>query len=59
MKQLDKVWERFYRGDTSRQRSEGSTGLGLAISKNILELTWYAVWCNQYFRWGPILFLLK
>ncbi|WHY77284.1 ATP-binding protein [Neobacillus sp. WH10] len=36
--QLDKVWERFYRGDTSRQRSEGSTGLGLAISKNILEL---------------------
>ncbi|PET68740.1 two-component sensor histidine kinase [Bacillus sp. AFS001701] len=36
--QLDKVWERFYRGDTSRQRSEGSTGLGLAISKNILDL---------------------
>ena len=36
--QLDKVWDRFYRGDTSRQRSEGSTGLGLAITKNILEL---------------------
>ncbi|WP_342541983.1 ATP-binding protein [Paenisporosarcina sp. FSL H8-0542] len=36
--QLEKVWERFYRGDTSRQRSEGSTGLGLAISKNILNL---------------------
>ncbi|MEH7501582.1 ATP-binding protein [Neobacillus drentensis] len=36
--QLDKVWERFYRGDTSRQRTEGSTGLGLAISKNILDL---------------------
>ena len=36
--QLDKVWERFYRGDTSRHRSEGSTGLGLAISKNILDL---------------------
>ncbi|MEK4486395.1 ATP-binding protein [Psychrobacillus sp. FSL H8-0484] len=36
--QLEKVWERFYRGDTSRQRSEGSTGLGLAISKNILDL---------------------
>ncbi|WP_430510317.1 sensor histidine kinase [Gottfriedia solisilvae] len=36
--QLDKVWDRFYRGDTSRHRSEGSTGLGLAISKNILEL---------------------
>ncbi|KQL36256.1 histidine kinase [Bacillus sp. FJAT-25509] len=36
--QLEKVWERFYRGDRSRQRLEGSTGLGLAISKNILDL---------------------
>lgn len=36
--QLDKIWNRFYRRDSSRMRSEGGTGMGLAISRNILEL---------------------
>ncbi|MFE6139408.1 ATP-binding protein [Bacillus sp. NPDC057893] len=35
---LKKIWDRFYRGNTYRQRTKGGTGLGLAISKNILEL---------------------
>ncbi|MFE1626421.1 sensor histidine kinase [Brevibacillus reuszeri] len=36
--QLEKIWDRFYRGEPSRQRSSGGTGLGLAIAKKILEL---------------------
>jgi two-component system, OmpR family, heavy metal sensor histidine kinase CusS len=35
---LDKVFERFYRGDPSRSNSGTSTGLGLAIVKTIMEL---------------------
>ncbi|WP_248924204.1 sensor histidine kinase [Paenibacillus hamazuiensis] len=36
--QMEKIWDRFYRGERSRHRSTGGTGLGLAICKQILEL---------------------
>lgn len=35
---IDKVWNRFYCVDPSRNKSEGGTGLGLAIVRNIIEL---------------------
>ncbi len=34
---LSKVWDRFYKADTSHNRDQEGTGLGLAITKSILE----------------------
>ena len=34
----NKVFERFYRGDSSRSRESGGSGLGLSIAKSIADI---------------------
>lgn len=46
-----KVWERFYRGDRSRNRDLGGAGLGLAIVRGLVEAQGGQVWAEAK---GPL-----
>ena len=34
---LDRIWRRFYKGDESRNREDGSTGIGLSLVRAIMN----------------------
>lgn len=54
---LERVFDRFYRSDPSRQREQGGSGLGLAIARSIVEKHAGKIWAESQAGEGTTIFI--
>ncbi len=55
---LDRVFERLYKVDDSRGRTNGGSGLGLAIAKTIIEQHRGRIWLNSAIGIGTTVYFV-
>lgn len=55
--ELEKIFERFYRTDSSRNRNYGGSGLGLAISREIIRLHQGTIYAESEINTGTSIFI--
>lgn len=55
---LKKIFERFYRMETSRNTQTGGTGLGLSITKSIVDLHHGKIHCESDDNWTSFIICL-
>jgi signal transduction histidine kinase len=51
-KDLEKIFERFYRVESSRNRESGGSGLGLSICSSIIKLHGGRIWAEKNIKKG-------
>lgn len=56
-KDLNHVFDRFFRVDKARSRAQGGTGLGLAISKEVIEMHHGKIWADSVEGQGTTLYI--
>lgn len=57
-KSLNKIFERFYRVETSRNTKTGGTGLGLSITKGVVDLHRGTIRCESNEKWTSFIIRL-